>query len=73
MGRHPDDPLAYYDFRDNMAADILLNRVRARAEDMARHAVKAGAVHPSVAPDWVARFFDEVSRRLAWRRAHGRR
>ncbi len=67
MEFHPCDPLAYYTFRDRLALDIRLGRVRPRAADLTEHAAGSAGISVNLAADLVAKFLDQLGRDVARR------
>jgi hypothetical protein len=64
----PDNPLAYFDFRDGLAEDLRNGLVgQTPAQVMARGLACAG-VDTATAAEWTERFFEDLKRGLARRR-----
>ncbi len=71
MAVHPDHPVAYYNFRDNLAADLRAGLVGPTPGAMLDRARACAGVEPGRAAQWVERFYADMGRDVA--RRHGRR
>ncbi len=57
-------PLAYFNARDNLAADVRHGIVAADPATLVAHMSKCAAVDRNTAAQWVERFHADVARRL---------
>jgi hypothetical protein len=60
-----DSPLAYYDFRNNLAGDIRAGLVRQSPEALMARACACSGVDAAQAGEWTERFCSDLLRGLA--------
>jgi hypothetical protein len=68
-GADAESPLAYWVFRDRLAAAIRTGHVRGSAAAMLDHAAITWRINRAIAGEWVERFMGHLGRDLARRRS----
>jgi len=65
MALQPDHPLAYFDFRDNLASDIRNGLAGQTPETFMARARRCAGVDAAQAGEWTERFWSDLQRGLA--------
>jgi hypothetical protein len=68
MAVNPDLAVSYYNFRDAIAADLLIGLVGQSPESLLARARECAGVNAAVAGEWTERFWNDMRRGLARRR-----
>jgi hypothetical protein len=68
MGVHPNHPLAYFNFRDDLATDVRAGLAGQRPAELLERARTCAGVDIAVAAEWTERFLNDLKRGLDRRR-----
>jgi len=69
MALPPDHPLAYFDFRDDLASDIRNGLAGQTPESFMARARRCAGVDGAQAGQWIERFFNDLKRGMAHKKA----
>ena len=72
MNLPADHPLSYFEFRDQLAADMRMGLCGQSPESIMARARACSGLDPALAAEWTERFWRDLQRGLAPRRHGGR-